>query len=201
VIPVNVVKFESIGINLTYGDIPINLSTTIPSTGTITVYSVDGSGNLEAGEISMNLYLEFLCFDSILLHNEEPLDIAAEFTSMDHSSYFLFDDGPGSEPLYDTNGTLWQSVCSYFMEAYWSPCCEGNSGDLNSDGNDANILDLTFAVDRIFRGGPPPDCFEEGDLNGDGASINILDLTFIVDRIFRGGLAPIPCSAFSICPN
>jgi hypothetical protein len=74
-----------------------------------------------------------------------------------------------------------------------SGCCIGNRGDLNSDGTDANILDLTFAVDRIFRGGPAALCPEEGDVNSDGTSTNILDLTYLVDRIFRGGPAPGTC--------
>ena len=73
------------------------------------------------------------------------------------------------------------------------PCCVGNRGDLNGDGDDANILDLTFAVDRIFRGGPASVCPEEADINADGTPHDILDLTFLVDRIFRGGPAPGGC--------
>ena len=72
-------------------------------------------------------------------------------------------------------------------------CCVGSRGDLNSDGNDANILDLTNIIDLIFRGGSAPGCPNEADLNSDGDSANILDLTFLVDRIFRGGPAPGPC--------
>lgn len=72
-------------------------------------------------------------------------------------------------------------------------CCIGNRGDLNNDGTNLNILDLTFIVDRIFRGGPPPVCPKEADVNSDGVSTNILDLTFIVDRIFRGGAPAGPC--------
>lgn len=74
-----------------------------------------------------------------------------------------------------------------------SSCCIGSRGDVNGDGIDANILDLTYAVDRIFRGGPAAPCPEEGDINSDGAPTNILDLTFLVDRIFRGGPAPGSC--------
>ncbi len=74
----------------------------------------------------------------------------------------------------------------------FSPC--GFRGDVNYDGDDANILDLTFLVDFIFRGsGDPGPCPEEADVNGDGDSADILDLTFLVDFIFRGGPPPGPC--------
>lgn len=69
-----------------------------------------------------------------------------------------------------------------------TPCCEGIRGDVNGDGTDNNILDLTFLVDFIFRGsGNPGPCPTESDVNGDGDPANILDLTYMVDRIFRGG--------------
>ena len=63
---------------------------------------------------------------------------------------------------------------------------------MNNDGSDANILDLVFLVDYIFRGGGFPSCFKEADLNADCA-VNILDLTSQVDYIFRGGAGPGPC--------
>ena len=75
-------------------------------------------------------------------------------------------------------------------------CCIGNRGDANDDGADANILDLTFLVDYIFRSGQFPNCPNEADFNSDASFPNILDLTFAVDRIFRGGPAPGPCIQF-----
>ncbi len=72
-------------------------------------------------------------------------------------------------------------------------CCDGIRGDIDGDGTDANILDLTYMVDRIFRGGPVPGCPNEADVNSDGTAANILDLTFLVDRIFRGGPVPGAC--------
>lgn len=72
-------------------------------------------------------------------------------------------------------------------------CCVGNRGDFNDDGDDAGILDLTYLVDFIFRGGGPSACPGEADINGDGTVSNILDLTFLVDFIFRGGVPPGPC--------
>jgi len=74
-------------------------------------------------------------------------------------------------------------------------CCEGLAGNVDSDSLDnVNILDLTFIVDLIFRGGEKPACPGEGDINGDGnEQTNILDLTAIVDFIFRGGSGPANC--------
>ena len=73
-------------------------------------------------------------------------------------------------------------------------CCIGQRGDINNDGVDANILDLTYLIDRIFRGGPLLNCDEEGNLDQDvEANVNILDLTYLVDFIFRGGPAPPDC--------
>ena len=64
-------------------------------------------------------------------------------------------------------------------------------GDVNLDGS-VNILDLTYLVNYIFRGGPPPTVMELADVNGSGGQANIIDLTYFIDFIFRGGPAPSP---------
>ena len=109
-----------------------------------------------------------------------------------------------SSAVYQLDATIGQTATVFTSggpvqnaQGYWNGiggcCITPIRGDLNLDGTDANILDLTFAVDRIFRGGPPPVCGIEGDANSDGAVCNILDLTFLVDRIFRGGPLPGAC--------
>jgi len=70
-------------------------------------------------------------------------------------------------------------------------------GDLNDDNTVGNILDLTFIVDKLFRGGPESNPPEAADVNCDGANGNILDLTAIVDLIFRSG--PPLCNG-GVCP-
>lgn len=111
--------------------------------------------------------------------------------------------GSGSSTNYNLGGTAGQtaigdgSSTNYFLNSGFWPgvggCCVGDRGDVNGDGVNGNILDLTYLVDRIFRGGDPAECDGEADLNGDGIPANILDLTFMVDRIFRGGDAPGGC--------
>jgi len=65
---------------------------------------------------------------------------------------------------------------------------------MNGDnGASSDILDLTYIIDLIFRGGSGISCPEEADINGDGIAGNILDLTFVVDVIFRNGPQPGPC--------
>lgn len=70
-------------------------------------------------------------------------------------------------------------VLSYY------PC-----GDVNYDLVGLNIIDLTYLVDYIFRGGLPPTIIDAADVNGSGGLPNILDLTILVDFIFRSGAKP-----------
>ncbi|HEX2897984.1 MAG TPA: hypothetical protein VHP63_08050 [candidate division Zixibacteria bacterium] len=72
-------------------------------------------------------------------------------------------------------------------------CCHNLRGDLNTDGIDGNLVDLTFLVSRVFRGGPLPTCAGEGDVNADGTPSNVVDLSYLVDKIFRGGPPPYSC--------
>ena len=64
-------------------------------------------------------------------------------------------------------------------------------GDFDGLAGPINVLDLTYLVDYMFRGGAVPPDMNLADLTNDG-NIGILDLTFMVDFIFRGG-PPSPC--------
>jgi len=79
-------------------------------------------------------------------------------------------------------------------DACQESCCVLR-GDIAIPTNGLMLIDdIVFAVDFLFKGGPPPDCFEAGDcappLDND---ILINDIVYMVDALFRGGPPPPPC--------
>lgn len=71
-------------------------------------------------------------------------------------------------------------------------CCVGVRGDVNGDGADMDIVDLTCLVDWLFGSGCEMPCQEEADANGDG-SVDIVDFTDNVDYLWGVPPTPIPC--------
>lgn len=65
-------------------------------------------------------------------------------------------------------------------------------GDINGNGA-INILDITFFIAYLYKGGPMPDPPQAADVNNSG-SHNILDLTYLLNYLYKGGPAP-------ICPD
>ncbi len=64
-------------------------------------------------------------------------------------------------------------------------------GDADNNGVFQALLELTYIIDYVFRGGPPPADFRAADLDGIAGFQGILELTYLVDRIFRGGPPPV----------
>ncbi len=66
-------------------------------------------------------------------------------------------------------------------------------GDVDVDGGH-NVVDLTYMVDYLFKGGPAPlpsTCC--GDYDGSGPPLlDVADLSYCVDYLFRGGPPPVP---------
>ena len=63
-------------------------------------------------------------------------------------------------------------------------------GDIDDDGTGPNVADLTYFVDFLFSGGPPPPVMEAANVDGtDG--INVSDLSYLVDHLFHDGPEPI----------
>jgi len=70
-------------------------------------------------------------------------------------------------------------------------------GDIDGLSSNApsNILDLTYIVDFIFRGGSAPPSLAAANVDGivsqGGNRVNLLDLVYVVDFLFRGGPPPV----------
>lgn len=65
------------------------------------------------------------------------------------------------------------------------------AGDLNFDGS-ANLTDLIWLVNYVFKGGPAPDPeLWIGDVTAD-CKVNLADIIYLVNYIFKGGPAPEP---------
>ncbi len=77
-------------------------------------------------------------------------------------------------------------------------CCvnRGNVDGQSGPGGPIDVADLSYLVDFLFRGGPPPPCYSEGNVDGViGVSgpIDVADLSYLVDFLFRGGPPPPGC--------
>ena len=72
----------------------------------------------------------------------------------------------------------------------------GIRGDANGDGNDANIMDLTYLVEYLYRNGPPPKCVKEADVDCSGGKypVNKEDLDYLRIYIFVQGPTPCQCN-------
>ncbi len=194
-IPIEVIKYEDSAYDEQCNGFspPIRLNPDFQCVGELSVDSVDTLGNLTKGVITFTLFLEIEFLDSIFWHNETSIYMRADVVGLPPDKREMIFESYGTHIWVDSNLVSKATCNGFWMNVTWCMCCIGTTGDLNGDGAEINILDLTFAVDRIFRGGLAPVCLEEGDVNGDLASTNILDLTFIVDRIFRGGSGPALC--------
>jgi len=135
-------------------------------------------------------------------------------------TYFQFDwgDGKGVSDWYGpydagdpcTATYAWQTEGEYQIivrardfwgyEGDWSdpmtiliedPTCCLNRGDIDHDGDAADIEDLVYLVAYMFQQGPPPPCeegegyFSEANVDGDGDSADIEDLVYMVAYMFQ----------------
>jgi len=91
--------------------------------------------------------------------------------------------GMGSSASYQLSHGFWQDFSDN-----GSGCCN-MAGDANNN-NAVNILDATYLINYLYKGGPGPECDGEGDANGNGA-INILDVTYLINYLYKSGPEPV----------
>jgi len=78
----------------------------------------------------------------------------------------------------------------------------GECADVNNSGS-INLLDITYIISCLYKGGPEPDCGAEligvcGDVDYSG-TINILDISYLINYLYKNGPGP-QCFYYSI-PN
>lgn len=86
----------------------------------------------------------------------------------------------------DAVGSLGEKALSIWVDPHY--LC----GDV--DGNQAgpNVLDLTYLVNYLFKGGPAPPIMAAANADGEGGNeLNVTDLTYLVSYLFKGGPAPV----------
>jgi hypothetical protein len=74
---------------------------------------------------------------------------------------------------------------TYNVEEGW----HYRNGDANDNGI-LNIQDITFLINYLYKGGPPPMPVGAGDANCTGI-VNIQDITYLINFLYKGG--PVPC--------
>ena len=62
-------------------------------------------------------------------------------------------------------------------------------GDADGNGK-INLLDVSFIINALYRGGSQPVPFEAGDPDG-SLKMNLLDVSHIINNLYRGGPAPV----------
>ncbi|PKK83577.1 MAG: hypothetical protein CVT49_08060 [candidate division Zixibacteria bacterium HGW-Zixibacteria-1] len=87
-----------------------------------------------------------------------------------------------------------QAKDSWGFESSWSTGLNVTvyaymAGDPNGSGT-VNILDCTYIINYLYKGGPAPNPLQSGDVNGNG-STNILDVTYLINYLYKGGPAPV----------
>ncbi|PKK83589.1 MAG: hypothetical protein CVT49_07480 [candidate division Zixibacteria bacterium HGW-Zixibacteria-1] len=67
--------------------------------------------------------------------------------------------------------------------------CQGFlCGDASDDGN-VNLLDLTYLINYLYKGGTAPNPIALSDVDNSGA-INILDVTYLINYLYKNGPQP-----------
>lgn len=137
----------------------------------------------------------------LILHNESLAQnsvrvgrsVIAGGGSKSTTSIYRSSGTIGQASTGKANTSLYKLGSGFWSGPFSGSCCIGTTGDLNADGKPNTILDLTFIIDKIFRGGSDPVCVFEGDLDGNGAPLRVNDMTVMIDFIFRGGDSPVAC--------
>ena len=147
-------------------------------------------GDPTAPDCADNTYTECLAlggsWDPSKNCNDDPCPLPIGRCCYDNPSSPTCDDLTFS--ACDGLGGDWDMTKSCANDPCPSGCCE-TPGDSNDNGA-VNILDVTFTISYLYKGGSTPPCRDQADANGNNA-INILDVTYTISYLYKGGPGPV----------
>ncbi|MEW5924912.1 MAG: VCBS repeat-containing protein, partial [Candidatus Zixiibacteriota bacterium] len=125
--------------------------------------------------------------------NDDIGDACDECTDLDHDGYG-YPNYPASTCPLDNCPFLYNPDQIDSDQDGMGDACDGISccdkpGDANNNGS-VGILDVTYIVSYLYKGGVVPPCLSEADPDGSGG-INILDVTYLIQYMYKGGPSPV----------
>jgi hypothetical protein len=130
--------------------------------------------------------------EGVYLDDIENVDLFGSETEIGSGitdTFYTFISKPVGDYWYRVAAADAQSQGSRLSNLVHTTVYEGLLvGDADGNGS-INVADVTFLVDYLFFGGPPPDPKALGDVDCSG-SINVGDVTFLVNYLFFGGPPP-----------
>ena len=136
------------------------------------------------GQIRLALYDA----DSNLIEGPPPIDFDLVF-AMNNPTEFLYVGEPHTD---DYEGDVRIDEITMLIPS--TPCCVGETGDVNLDGN-RTLTDLTQLANAIFVTFEPVACPAAGNASGDPAcELSLTDLTRLVNFLFVTFDPPADCN-------
>jgi len=121
-------------------------------------------------------------------HEQEYGYVLVEVTGLDVTLTWKHRVAAG---VYEPGGDTW----SYSVAI--DSCCVDLRGNIDGDPTDEILVtDLSYLVDFLFQGGPPPPCTDEGNIDGitnAGGPIDEADLLYLIAYLFQNGPLPVAC--------
>lgn len=162
--------------------------------------SVFGQFNLYPYETITFIYIILSEYDGGAAGMQETVDKAVAWTAghLPLGQCCFFDGG--TEPTCDM--LSYEDCRATGLMYSWDldrdcgePCeCHCLPGDVDNSGN-YNILDVTYLINYLYRGGPAPIPYElcSGDVSCNCGNHNILDVTSMINYLYKSGQRPCNC--------
>ncbi len=157
-----------------------------PNNDSLVIEWYHPSNFIQQGDTTMNFEIILTKFGEMTFQYRDLGESGLEMTALvglseyDCRAVSYYNTGEPAENLISDS----EAVYFYNSTYYWVL-----AGDMDGE-PELNVADLTYLVDYLFKGGPPPVPLKAGDLDECIGDINVADLSYLVDYLFRGGPAP-----------